>query len=80
VAQVGFEIAMSLGYTAGPEQSKENPLGIGRTSCMSGRFHSPRGGRPSTLVPTASQQRSELARRAARGLDVSLAGGASTAQ
>jgi dihydrofolate reductase len=80
VAQVGFEIAMSLGYTAGPEQSKENPLGIGGTSCMSGRFHSPRGGRPSTLVTDGIAAALELARRAARGRDVSLAGGASTAQ
>jgi dihydrofolate reductase len=30
VAKLRFKIAMSLdGYTAGPEQSKENPLGIG---------------------------------------------------
>jgi dihydrofolate reductase len=47
---------------------------------MSGRFHSPRGGRPSTLVTDGIAAALELARRAARGRDVSLAGGASTAQ
>jgi dihydrofolate reductase len=32
VAKVRFRIAMSLdGYTAGPQQSKENPLGVGGT-------------------------------------------------
>jgi hypothetical protein len=32
VAKVRFRITMSLdGYTAGPQQSKENPLGVGGT-------------------------------------------------
>ena len=46
MAKVRFKIAMSLdGYTSGPEQSKENPLGLAGTGCTSGSFPSPSGGR-----------------------------------
>jgi dihydrofolate reductase len=158
VAKVRFRIAMSLdGYTAGPQQSEENPLGIGGTqlhewalplaawraphgleggevnestrvveeslanigATIMGRnmfgghpgpwdaaepwngwwgvdppFHHPvfvlthharpplalEGGTTFTFVTDGIAAALELARRAARGLDVSLAGGASTAQ
>ena len=158
MAKVRFNITMSLdGYTAGPEQSKENPLGIGGTqlhewvfplaawraphglaggevnestrvveeslanigATIMGRnmfggqpgpwdaaepwngwwgvdppFHHPvfvlshharpplalEGGTTFTLVTDGILAALDLARRAARGLDVALAGGASTAQ
>jgi len=158
VAKVRFRIAMSLdGYTAGPQQSEENPLGIGGTqlhewaiplaawraphgleggevnestrvveeslanigATIMGRnmfgghpgpwdaaepwngwwgvdppFHHPvfvlthharpplalEGGTTFTFVTDGIVAALELARRAAHGLDVSLAGGASTAQ
>ena len=158
MAKVRFRIAMSLdGYTAGPQQSEENPLGIGGTqlhewalplaawraphgleggevnestrvveeslanigATVMGRnmfgghpgpwdaaepwngwwgvdppFHHPvfvlthharpplalEGGTTFTFVTDGIAAALELARRAARGLDVSLAGGASTAQ
>jgi dihydrofolate reductase len=158
VAKVRFRIAMSLdGYTAGPQQSKENPLGIGGSqlhewafplaawraphgleggevnestrvveeslanigATIMGRnmfgghpgpwdaaepwngwwgvdppFHHPvfvlthharpplalEGGTTFTFVTDGIAAALELARRAAGGLDVSLAGGASTAQ
>jgi hypothetical protein len=39
VAKVRFKIAMSLdGYAAGPQQSKENPLGIGGTQLHAWAF------------------------------------------
>ena len=158
MAKVRFRIAMSLdGYTAGPQQSEENPLGIGGTqlhewalplaawraphgleggevnestrvveeslanigATIMGRnmfgghpgpwdaaepwngwwgvdppFHHPvfvlthharpplalEGGTTFTFVTDGIAAALELARRAAGGLDVSLAGGASTAQ
>jgi dihydrofolate reductase len=158
VAKVRFRIAMSLdGYTAGPQQSKENPLGIGGHqlhewavplaawraphgleggevnestrvveeslgnigATIMGRnmfgghpgpwdaaepwngwwgvnppFHHPvfvlthharpplalEGGTTFTFVTDGIAAALERARRAARGLDVSLAGGAGTAQ
>jgi dihydrofolate reductase len=158
VTKVRFRIAMSLdGYTAGPQQSKENPLGIGGHqlhewavplaawraphgleggevnestpvveeslanigATIMGRnmfgghpgpwdaaepwngwwganppFHHPvfvlthhprpplalEGGTTFTFVTDGIAAALELARRAARGLDVSLAGGASTAR
>jgi dihydrofolate reductase len=158
VPKIRFKIAMSLdGYTAGPQQSKENPLGIGGSrlhewalplaawramhgleggevnesswvveesianigATIMGRnmfgghpgpwdlarpwngwwgtnppfrhpvfvlTHHPRppleleGGTTFTFVTDGIGAGLELARRAARGLDVSLAGGASTAQ
>ena len=158
MAKVRFRIAMSLdGYTAGPQQSEENPLGIGGTqlhewaiplaawraphgleggevnestrvveeslanigATIMGRnmfgghpgpwdaaepwngwwgvdppFHHPvfvlthharpplalEGGTTFTFVTDGIVAALELARRAAGGLDVSLAGGASTAQ
>ena len=158
MAKVRFNITMSLdGYTAGPEQSKENPLGIGGTqlhewvfplaawraphglaggevnestrvveeslanigATIMGRnmfggqpgpwdaaepwngwwgvdppFHHPvfvlshharpplalEGGTNFTFVTDGILAALDLARRAARGLDVALAGGASTAQ
>jgi len=158
MAKVRFRIAMSLdGYTAGPQQSKENPLGIGGTqlhewafplaawraphglaggevnestrvveeslvnigATIMGRnmfggqpgpwdaaepwsgwwgadppFHHPvfvlthharpplalEGGTTFTFVTDGIAAALDLARRAARGQDVALAGGASTAQ
>jgi dihydrofolate reductase len=158
MAKVRFRIAMSLdGYTAGPQQSKENPLGIGGTqlhewafplaawraphglaggevnestrvveeslanigATIMGRnmfgghpgpwdaaepwngwwgadppFHHPvfvlthyarpplalEGGTSFTFVTDGITAALDLARRAARGQDVALAGGASTAQ
>jgi dihydrofolate reductase len=130
VAKVRFKIAMSLdGYAAGPQQSKENPLGIGGTllhawvyplaawrtlhgleggevnestrvveesmanigATIMGRNMfgghpgpwdavEPWSGTTFTFVTDGIAAALEPVRRAARGLDVSLAGGASTAQ
>jgi dihydrofolate reductase len=66
VAKVRFRIAMSLdGYTAGPQQSKKNPLGIGGTRLHEWAFplaawrapHGPEGGEvnESTRVVEESQ-------------------------
>ena len=46
MAKLRFTIAMSLdGYTAGPEQSKDNPLGIGGDRLHEWVFPSRSGGR-----------------------------------
>ena len=43
--KVRFRISMSLdGFTSGPEQSVEAPLGIGGEDLHDGRSSSPRGG------------------------------------
>jgi dihydrofolate reductase len=119
VAKLRFRIAMSLdGYTAGPEQSKDNPLGIGGDRLHEWAFplavwramHGLEGGEVNestrvveeslanigatimgrnmfgghrnsfTFVTDGIEAALEQARRAARGKDVSLAGGANAAQ
>jgi hypothetical protein len=123
VTKVRFRIAMSLdGYTAGPQQSKQNPLGIGGLRLHEWAFplaawrapHGLEGGEVNESTPVVEESlvnigatiithharpplvldggttftfvtdgiaaALQVARGAARGLDVSLAGGASTAQ
>jgi hypothetical protein len=40
MSKLRVSITMSLdAYTAGPDQSEENPLGVGGWSCINGSFH-----------------------------------------
>ena len=67
-------LSMSLdGYAAGPAQSVDHPLGIGGKRLQE-------GGTTCTFVTRGVPAALEQARRAAKGKDVSLAGGASAAR
>ena len=77
-----FKISMSLdGFVAGPDQSVENPLGIGGERLHDWAFAlAAVRGTTFTFVTDGIQSALAQAREASRGKDVSLGGGANVAQ